>query len=98
MSDSPITKETLEYLADLARIELDPKEEKRILGDLRNILDYISELQKADTRNVAPLNGGTELTNVTRHDDDRQSTSRGAGAGQFPETKDGFLKIPPIFG
>ncbi len=98
MSDSPISKETLEYLANLARIELDPAEEERLLGDLRKILDYVSELQSVDTSSVAPMNGGTTLSNIFREDTGPMNTNRGEGVDALPQIKEGFLKVPPIFG
>lgn len=94
---SPITKKELEHLAKLARIELDPKEEEKLLKDLGNILDYFKELQELDTTNVPPMTGGTSLRNIFREDDAHESTNRGAGTEAFPETQDGFLKIPPVF-
>lgn len=97
MADSPISKETLKYLANLARIELDPREEEKLLRDLQNILNHVSELQKADTSGVEPMNGGTELMNVFREDGERHDTNLGAGPEQFPNTEKGFLKIPPVF-
>jgi len=94
---SAITKKELEHLAKLARIELDPKEEEKLLKDLGNILDYFKELQELDTTDVAPMTGGTDLRNAFREDDERENTDRGAGVEAFPELKDGFLKIPPVF-
>ena len=41
--------------------------------------------------------GGTDLRNVFRGDDERENTNRGAGKDQFPESKDGYLKVPPVF-
>lgn len=98
MAVPEITKETLKYLADLARIKLDPEREQKLLADLQNILAYVSELQAIDTSGVEPMNGGTLLKNVFREDDGPANTNRGAGVEQFPETKDGYLKIPPVFG
>ena len=40
-----IGKHELEHLAKLARIELDPKEEEKLLKDLTALLDYFKELQ-----------------------------------------------------
>lgn len=98
MSDSPITRDTLTYLAGLARIKLDPAEEERLLGDLQRILTYVSQLQNADTSGTLPMNGGTSLTNVFRSDEERKNTHQGAGTEQFSEVQDGFLKVPAIFG
>ena len=94
---SPLHKRDLEHLAKLARIELEPKEEEKLLRDLGNILDHFTELQTVDTANVAPMTGGTDLKNVFRDDGERVNTNRGAGTEAFPEKKGGFLKVPPIF-
>ena len=105
---STIGKRELEHLAKLARIELDPNEEEKLLRDLGNILEYFNELQRLDTSAVAPMTGGTDLRNVFREDgaidengdeqnNGRENTNRGAGVEAFPESKDGFLKIPPVF-
>lgn len=94
---SAINKQELERLATLARIELDPNEEEKLLRDLANILDHFRELQQLDTANVPPMTGGTDLVNVLRDDDAHESTDRGAGADAFPESKDGYLKVPPVF-
>jgi len=102
MANPEITKETLEYLAQLARIQLDPSQETKLLGDLKNILGYVSELQEVDTAGVEPMNGGTLLTNVYREDGAAnggpEGTNRGAGVEQFSDKKDGYLKIPAVFG
>jgi aspartyl-tRNA(Asn)/glutamyl-tRNA(Gln) amidotransferase subunit C len=94
---SSLSKHDLEHLAKLARIELDPKEEEKLLKDLGNILDHFKELQELDTSNVAWMAGGTDLRNVFREDGERLNTDRGAGTDAFPEKKDGFLKVPPVF-
>jgi aspartyl-tRNA(Asn)/glutamyl-tRNA(Gln) amidotransferase subunit C len=94
---SPISKHELEHLAALARIELHPKEEEKLLKDLGAILDYFKELQELDTADVAPMTGGTDLMNIFRGDAERENTNRGAGVEAFPETKDRYLKIPPVF-
>ena len=94
---SSLNKRDLEHLAKLARIELDPKEEEKLLSDLKAILDHFKELQAVDTMNVAPMTGGTDLRNIFRDDAERENTNRGQGVDAFPEKKDGFLKIPPVF-
>jgi aspartyl-tRNA(Asn)/glutamyl-tRNA(Gln) amidotransferase subunit C len=94
---SPINKTALAHLAKLARIELDSREEEKLLKDLTEILDYFKELEALDTTNVVPMAGGTDLKNIFREDTERENTDRGAGAGSFPEIKDGFLKVPSVF-
>jgi aspartyl-tRNA(Asn)/glutamyl-tRNA(Gln) amidotransferase subunit C len=94
---SPINKTALGHLAKLARIELDPKEEEKLLADLTEILDYFKELEALDTTNIRPMTGGTDLKNIFREDTERESTDRGQGVESFPESKNGFLKVPSVF-
>ncbi len=92
---SPITKETIKHLAKLARLELTPNEEESLLKDLSNILGHFEELQTLDTKNIPPQTG-TRLKNVFREDEAKE-TNKGGGVDAFPESENGFLKIPPVF-
>jgi len=94
---SSITKKELEHLAKLARLNLSEREEKKLLEDLREILAYFEKLGELDTSEVAPMNGGTELQNIFREDEERKDTLRGQGRDNFPETKDGSLSVPEVF-
>lgn len=94
---SMIGKRELEHLARLARIELEPNEEEKLLKHLEAILDHIKELQTLDTANVPPMTGGTALVNALREDTERENTNQGAGVESFPEEKEGYLAIPPVF-
>ena len=98
---STIGKRELEHLAKLARIELDPREEEKLLKDLSAILEHFQELQALDTSTVPPMTGGTDLKNVFREDTEenggRENTNRGAGVEAFPNPQNGYLKVPPVF-
>lgn len=94
---SSINKKELEHLAELSRIALSPGEEEKLLKDLGNILDHFTVLQELDTTNVPPMTGGSDIINSFRDDMERESTNRGAGTEAFPESKDGYLKVPPVF-
>lgn len=94
---SSIDKDTLTHLAKLARIEIDPAEEQKMIADLGAILDHFKELQAIPTDTVTPMTGGTDLKNIFRGDDESESTNRGAGTEAFPKSKDGFLEVPAVF-
>ncbi|MEK7180732.1 MAG: Asp-tRNA(Asn)/Glu-tRNA(Gln) amidotransferase subunit GatC [Patescibacteria group bacterium] len=94
---SPINKKLLKHLAELARIELNSREEERLSKDLQEILSHFEELQQLDTSEVKPMTGGTSLKNIFREDEERQNKYAGAGAEVFPEKEGGFLKVPPVF-
>lgn len=93
-----INKKTLEYLAELGRIELDKKHEEKMLGDLQNILGHFDELNEVDTEGVEPLAGGTIEVNVFRNDENFNNQSPVSNLiDAFPEKEGGYLKVPPVF-
>ncbi len=92
----------MEYLAELARIELKEKNEEKLLKDLQKILEYFEELKEVDTEKVEPLAGGTIEYNVFRKDEkietsDKGQATRGKLVEAFSKEENGYLKIPPVF-
>jgi len=92
-----INKKTIEHLAELARIELDKKEEEKLSKDLEKILEYFGELKELDTANIESMAGGTWETDVFRDDAPERTPDTGKGKSQFPEAENGYLKVPPVF-
>ena len=100
---SVINKENLKHLAALARIELSAKETAQFLKDFSKITDHFSELEKINTDKIIPVIGGTDLKNILRDDnvdlDQRARSVNDSGRiiESFPESDQGYLKIPPVF-
>lgn len=92
-----INKKTLEYLAELARLDLKSGEEEKLLKDLQAILDYFKEIQKLDTTNIEPMTGGTHLENIFREDVGGETEDTGKGPEAFPDKQGRYLKVPPVF-
>jgi aspartyl-tRNA(Asn)/glutamyl-tRNA(Gln) amidotransferase subunit C len=51
----PLTREQIESIAHLARLELTPAEIGSYQESLSRILDFVGELDRADTASVAPM-------------------------------------------
>ena len=51
----PLTREQIENIAHLARLELQPAEVPVYQESLSAILDFVGELDRADTASVAPM-------------------------------------------
>lgn len=93
-----LNKKHLEHLAKLARLELKAHEEEKLLKDLEKILEHFRELEELNTKNVAPMAGGTDFKNVMRPDEVREDRLRRDEAiTAFPEQEGGYLKVPPVF-
>lgn len=91
-------KDDIKYLADLARIELSEEEIEKYADDVTGILNFINQIQEADSRNLTDNVESAQVRNVFRTDDETNVT------GQFtqsllkesPETKDDFVRVKPI--
>jgi len=93
-----INRKTIEYLAELARIRVEPEKRNGLLKDLENILKHFEELKELKTDDVQPVSGGTSNKNVLRDDQSPVNfLAADKAIGAFPEKQDGFLKIPPVF-
>lgn len=93
-----IDKKLIEYLAELARLNLG-KNENVFLNDFREIVGYFDKLKKLNTDRVTPMSGGTFLENVLKEDvyKEERRLSPEEAIDSFPATHNGFLKIPPVF-
>ena len=47
-----LDKETVEKIADLARIKIDEEKKEKMAKDLSEVLDYIDKLEEVDTSDV----------------------------------------------
>lgn len=92
-----IDNQTLKYLAELGRIELNKKDEDKLLKDIQGIFDYFEELKEIDTKNIEPMTGGTSEKNVFREDEFIKADTSGKLTDAFPEKENGFLKVPAVF-
>lgn len=92
-----ITKKQLEYLAELAKIELDEKEVDKLLKDIQKILDYVNEIQNLDLNEFEPMIGGAVQSLFLREDTKKVSNEiRQKIIEQFPEKLKNYLKVPRI--
>ncbi|MEK9159178.1 MAG: Asp-tRNA(Asn)/Glu-tRNA(Gln) amidotransferase subunit GatC [Patescibacteria group bacterium] len=66
-----LTKEQVEKIAQLARLQLTEEEMERYAGQLTEILNYVDVLKELDTTGVPETSQVTGLTNVTRKDESR---------------------------
>ncbi len=98
--DEIINKQTLEKLAELARIEISGDKEEKLLSDLKAILGHFEELKEVDVSGViSPAKrDAVELTNIFREDEPVESETTAIDLIEsFPEKEGRFLKVPPIF-
>ena len=92
-----ITKDLVQYLESLGRLELSPEDEEKTQKALADILGYFDELSELDTEGVEPLSHVAGVSNVTREDVITNEDMRDAVLSNAPETKDGTILVPKTF-
>ena len=91
-----ITREDVEHVADLARLELTPEEKETFIVQLNAILSYFDKLNELDTTGVEPTSHVLPLSNVFREDEVRPSLDRTHALQNAPEESHFFFKVPRI--
>jgi len=91
-----ISREIVEYIAHLARIELTETEKETFREQLEAILDHIDKLNELDTTGVEPMVHTLRLTNVFRGDEVRPSLSRDSALGNAPDRSEDSYKVPAV--
>lgn len=91
-----ITKETVEYVAHLSRLELDPQEIDLYTLQIDSILQYMDSLNALDTNGVEPTSHPVPVQCVMRDDAQKTSFTSEESVGNAPERIDTFFKVPPI--
>ncbi|MEK7118218.1 MAG: Asp-tRNA(Asn)/Glu-tRNA(Gln) amidotransferase subunit GatC [Patescibacteria group bacterium] len=93
-----LTKEDIERLATLARIDVSEEEKKGLAKDLDAVLAYVSEVSKITTESDTVPRVG-ELRNVMREDADAYPGGEWSEAilANAPHKEDGYFKVGQIF-
>lgn len=91
-----ITRETVDYVANLARLNLTEDEELKMIEDLDKILSHVDKLNELDTTGVEPTAHILPIRNVFREDVVQDSYDRDILLSNAPVQENGCFKVPKI--
>lgn len=91
-----ITDETVEHIANLARLEFAGDEKIKIKEDLENIITFMEKLQEVDTDNVTPLVFMTNEKNRLRDDVAEVTVSHDEALKNAPKKDSDYFRIPKV--
>ncbi len=93
-----LTKDEVQHVAKLARLDLTEKEIDKFQKDLSAILDYFEKLKEVDVSGIEPMSHSIKVENVMRKDEENkeQKTGNKNLMELAPETKDGYLKVKSV--
>jgi len=96
---SALTREDVQRIADLARLELSVEELDLFTRQLGDILTYVEQIRALDTTGVAPT---SQVLNrpVDRDDVPAPTLSRAELLGNAPDAaiESGLFKVPRVIG
>ncbi len=93
-----ITKQDVETIAHLARLEVDDALVETFAGQISSILQYIDMLKDADVSGASLASGAAFQTNVFREDEERPSPGPDITLANAPEREDDFYLVPKVVG
>jgi aspartyl-tRNA(Asn)/glutamyl-tRNA(Gln) amidotransferase subunit C len=91
-----ITKQEVEHVAKLARLELSEQDKDRLTDQLSNILTYVEKLNELDTKGVEPTSHVLDISNVMRDDRPGESLLQERALSNAPDKAAGHYKVPKI--
>ena len=93
-----ISKETIEYVSILAKLELSEEEKGTALTDMEKMLDYIDTLNELDTTGIEPMSHVFPVQNVFREDVVTNGDNKEATLANAPLRKEDSFEVPKTIG
>jgi aspartyl-tRNA(Asn)/glutamyl-tRNA(Gln) amidotransferase subunit C len=91
-----ITREQVQHVARLARLELSDEELERMREQLSAILVAVGKVSELDLEDVEPTAHPLDLVNVLADDVPRPSLPLEEALANAPDPEDGFFGVPAV--
>jgi aspartyl-tRNA(Asn)/glutamyl-tRNA(Gln) amidotransferase subunit C len=91
-----ISKEQVQHVAKLARLEITEAEQEAFSRQLSSILTHIEQLKSWDTTGIEPTSTVLDQTNVFREDQTRPSLPVEQALANAPDSEGGYFRVPRI--
>ena len=84
------------YVADLARLELTADEAQRFSGQLGNILDYVRKLEGLDVDSIEPMAHAAPVFDVLREDESRPGAGTEVALRNAPDRSSDQFRVTRV--
>jgi aspartyl-tRNA(Asn)/glutamyl-tRNA(Gln) amidotransferase subunit C len=91
-----ITKEQVEYVAHLARLEFGEEEKGKFTTQLNDILLYMEKLNEVDTTGVEPETHAIAIQNAFREDRVLESLPHELSLANAPSESGNCFRVPKV--
>lgn len=91
-----LSEDEFRQLAHLARIQIPESEFGPVRGNLTSIIDFVEQLEAADTEGVSPMAHPLDTTQRLRPDEVTESDRRERFQQDAPAVEDGLYLVPKV--
>jgi aspartyl-tRNA(Asn)/glutamyl-tRNA(Gln) amidotransferase subunit C len=93
-----ISRQDIEKVALLARLQLTDDELSKMTAELAQIVGYVDQLAEVNTDGIEPMAHAIETANVFRDDVVAKSLPRDEALANAPHRDDRGYLVPPVLG
>lgn len=91
-----IDKETVDKIANLARLELAEDEKDKMIEDMSKILGFMAKLNEIDTSGIEPLVYMTDEVNAFREDVVKQEITHEEALQNAPKHDENYFLVAKV--
>lgn len=91
-----VTKQDVQYIANLARLQLSDEEAEGLMKDMNKILDYMADLEELDTSDIEPLDHVTDLEYRFRKDEAKEPVDHEDALKNAPDADSDYFRVPRV--
>ncbi len=91
-----ITDETVDKIAELAKLKFEGEKKQEIKKDLNKVLDFVEKINELDTEGIEPLIHISDEINVLRADVSENNTTQQEALKNAPKKDNYYFKIPKV--
>lgn len=91
-----ISKEEVEKLAHLSRLQLDQNAIDKMQGDMNKMLNFVDKINELDLEGVEPLAYMSDEVNILRADEVEQNISHDEALKNAPDKDTDYFRVPKV--
>jgi aspartyl-tRNA(Asn)/glutamyl-tRNA(Gln) amidotransferase subunit C len=91
-----ITRELLDKIAHLARLEVKEAEAEKIMQDMSAIVTWMEQLNEVDTTGIEPLTSMSHEVNAFREDRVENQLNHADALKNAPDKDENYFKVPKV--
>jgi aspartyl-tRNA(Asn)/glutamyl-tRNA(Gln) amidotransferase subunit C len=92
----PLTPDEVRSIAHLARLAISERDIPRYVDNLSRILDFVAQLDKADTTRVTPMAHPLDMSQRLREDAVTETNQRELFQKNAPQAEAGLYIVPKV--